>query len=345
MGLRAWARLAAGAVAVIAFAAAARADATLTMNVAMPRTSSFYIGLYAPWKEAVERESGGRIKVAIPAASLSPLGRQWDMIASGIADVAMSPNDFIRQRVKLPFLAEIPFLAPNSVAGSLAIWRTQQKYFAAAHEYKGVKLLGQWLNGGNTVMTVQRPVKTLDDFKGLKLWVSTPNQKAAILAFGATPVPSEGASSMFDYVSGGIVDGAVTGKGSLISFQIGRYIKDITSFQGQLGYNVFSFFMSEKAYDRLSPEDRAVIDRVSYEAIIKQVATGFVEQDARGDDAIKQYSIAVNPASDAFMAELKPRIEFFKTEWLQDAKERGIDGPAAYDYFATTARDLAAKPD
>jgi len=176
------------------------------------------------------------------------------------------------------------------------------------------------------------------------LWVSTPNQKAAVLAFGATPVPSEGASTMFDYVSGGITDGAVTGKGSLISFQIARYIKNITTFSGQLGYNVFSFFMSEKAYDRLSPQDRAVIDRVSYEAIIKQVATGFVEQDARGDDAIKQNTIAVNPASESFMAELRPRVEFFKTEWLKEAKARGIDGPAAYDYFARTAREIAAQP-
>ena len=37
---------------------------------------------------------------------------------------------------------------------------------------------------------------------------------------------------MFDYVSGGIVDGAVTGKGSLISFQLARYIKHITNFPG-----------------------------------------------------------------------------------------------------------------
>jgi TRAP-type C4-dicarboxylate transport system substrate-binding protein len=334
---------AAALVAPLLAAAPARADATLTMNVAMPRTSSFYLGLYAPWKAAVERESHGHIKVEIPAASLAPLARQWDMVTSGVADVAMTPNDFIRQRVKLPFLAEVPFLAPNSIAGTLALWRTQQKYFAAAHEYRGVKLLGQWLNGGNVVMTTERPVLKLQDFKGLKLWVATPNTKQAIENFGATPVPSAGASSMFDYVSGGIVDGTVTGKGSLISFQIARYIKHITVFPGQLGYSVFSFFMNEKAYDRLSPADKAVIDRVSYENISRTVAEGFVAQDARGDAAIAKYKIAVHPASAALMAALKARIGFFKTDFLAAAKERGIDGEAAYDYFEQTARALAAK--
>ncbi len=320
----------------------ARADATLTMNVAMPRTSSFYLGLYGPWKEAVERESQGRIKVEIPAASLAPLGRQWDMVSSGVADVAMTPDDFIRQRVKLPFLAEIPFLAPNSVAATVAIWRTQQKYFDPAHEYKGMKLLGMWVNGGNTLMTVSRPVKAMKDFKGLKLWVATPSMKAAAEAFGATPVPSAGSGNMFDYVSAGIVDGSVTGRGSLISFQIGRYIKHITTFSGQLGYNVFSFFMSQKAYDKLSPEDRAVIDKVSYETISRNVAQGFVDQDNRADEIIKQYDIEVLSASPDFVAAARAKIPFFKTQFLADAKERGVDGPAAYDFYVQTAQEIAA---
>jgi TRAP-type C4-dicarboxylate transport system substrate-binding protein len=320
----------------------AHADATLVMNVAMPRTSSFYIGLYQPWQEAVERESKGRIKIETPAASLAPLGRQWDMVAGGIADVAMTPDDFIRQRVKLPFLAEIPFIAPNSIAATVAIWRTQQKFFNAAQEYKGMKLLGQWVNGGNTLMTTARPVKTIDDFKGLKLWVATPNMKQAVEAFGGAPVPSAGASTMFDYVSGGVVDGAVTGRGSLISFQIARYIKDMTLFSGQLGYNVFSFFMNEKSYARLSPADRAVIDRVSYETISRRAAEGFVEQDNHANDLVAQYKIAVTTASPEFMAALKPRVAFFKTEWIAAAKERGIDGDAAYAYYVKTAQDVAA---
>ena len=63
--------------------------------------------------------------------------------------------------------------------------------------------------------------------------------------FGATPVTGAAANSMFDYISGGIVDGAVTGKGSLISFQLARYTKFITYFPGQLGYNAETFFMNE----------------------------------------------------------------------------------------------------
>jgi TRAP-type C4-dicarboxylate transport system substrate-binding protein len=324
------------------FGFAARADTILTMNVVMPRASSFLVGVYEPWKEAVERLSQGRIKVEMPAATMAPLPRQWEMVTSGIADVALTPNDYIRERVKLPFLAEIPFIAPNSVADSVAIWRTQQKYFAPADEYKGVKLLTLWVNGGNTVQTTRRPITKLEDFRGLKLWAPSPNVKAAIEAFGGTPVTALAANSMFDYMSGGIVDGAVTGKGSLISFQLARFTKYMTVFAGQLGYNSFSFFMNEKKYQSLSPEDRAVIDQVSYEGFARQAAQGFIDQDNLGDAAIKDNNIAVTQASEKFMTAARAKVPFFKEQWLAAAKERGIDGPAAYDFFVKTAEALAA---
>jgi TRAP-type transport system periplasmic protein len=333
----------AGAVLLAAgWNAPARADAVLTMNVVMPRASSFFIGVYKPWADAVERESNGRIKVSIPAASMAPLPRQWEMVTSGVADVALTPNDYIRERVKLPFLAELPFLAPNGVAASVAIWRTQEKFFAKANEYKDVKLLGLWVNGGNTLQTMKRPVTKIDDFKGLKVWVATPNMVQALGDFGATPVTGAAANSMFDYMSGGIVDGAVTGKGSLISFQLARYTKYMTLFSGQLGYNSFSFFMNEKKWKSLSAADQAAIEKVSYEGFARSAAQGFIDQDNLGDAAIKENNIQVIQASPEFMAAAKAKVPFFKEQWLAAAKDRGVDGPAAYDFFVKTAEEIAA---
>jgi TRAP-type C4-dicarboxylate transport system substrate-binding protein len=332
------------ALLLAGFAGRAQADTTLTMNVVMPRASSFFVGVYQPWKEAVERESHGHIKVEMPAASLAPLSRQWEMVTSGIADVALTPNDYIRERVKLPFLAEIPFLAPNSVAASVAIWRTQEKFFATANEYKGVRLLAIWVNGGNTLQTMRRPVTKLEDFQGLKLWVATPNMKTAIENFGATPVTAQQANSMFEFMSGGIVDGAVTGKGSLISFQLARYTKFITYFPGQLGYNAETFFMNERKYQSLAPEDRAVIDKVSYETLSRSAAQGFVDQDNLADPLIKENGIATTVASPELIAQLKPKIKFIQDGWFADAKARGIDAQAAYDFFVKTAQEIAAQP-
>src|SRR5579862_4453950 len=335
-----------GAIALVgalAFAllAPARADVTLTLNVPMPRTSSFFVGVEQPWAAAVERESHGRIKLVMPAATLAPLSRQWEMVTSGIADISLTPTEYIRDRVKLPVLAEIPFIAPNGVAASVAIWRTYEKFFAAANEYKGVKLLGLWTTGGNLLQTRKSAVTKIEDFQGLKIWVATPNMATVIESFGATPV-AQSSSNMFEMMSGGIVDGAVAGKGALISFQLARYTKDITFFPGQLGYTLQSFFMNEKKYNSLAPEDRAVIDILSYEPFARMAGQGFIDQDNLADPLIKENGISTFNASADFMAILKARIAFYKDNWMADAKARGVDAQAAYDFYVKTAQETTS---
>ncbi|MGH7032375.1 MAG: TRAP transporter substrate-binding protein [Stellaceae bacterium] len=320
--------------------APARADVTLTMNIPMPRASSFFVGVQGPWAKAVEAESHGHIKFVMPAASLAPVSRQWETVTSGIADITLTPSEYIRDRVKLPTLAEIPFLAPNGVAASVAIWRTYIKYFAAANEYKGVKLLGMWTTGGNVLQTRKRPVTKISDFQGLKIWVATPNMAKVIGNFGATPVAAN--NNMYDMMSGGIVDGAVAGMGALISFQLAHYTKEITIFPGQLGYTLQSFIMNERKYKSLAPEDRAVIDKLSGESFARMAGQGFVDQDERALPLVKENGIKTHDASPDFMKILKERVGFYKANWLAAAKSRGVDGEAAYDYYVKTAEASAS---
>jgi TRAP-type C4-dicarboxylate transport system substrate-binding protein len=156
--------------------------------------------------------------------------------------------------------------------------------------------------------------------------------------FGATPVLG---ITMFDGMSGGIVDGAVAGKGALISFQLSRYTREITYFPGQLGYTLQSFFINEKKYASLAPEDRAVIDKFSGEFVAKLGSQGFIDQDNLADPLIAQNDIHTREADPALMAILKDRVRFYKDNWLADAKSRGIDGEPAYAFYAKTAQESA----
>ena len=70
---------------------------------------------------------------------------------------------------------------------------------------------------------------------------------------------------------------------------------------------------------------------------------GFVDQDDLTDPLIKKNGIETQVASPPFMAELKKRVGFFKDNWFKDAKARGIDAQAAYDYFAQQSQEVAAE--
>jgi hypothetical protein len=38
---------------------------------------------------------------------------------------------------------------------------------------------------------------------------------------------------------------------------------------------------------------------------------------------------------------LKQKVEFYTDNWMADAKSRGIDAQAAYDFYVKTAQDSA----
>src|SRR5260370_40902702 len=99
---RTWKIAFGGALALGFMAAQAQADVTLTMNAPTPRASSFFVGVQQPWAQLVERQSGGHIKIVMPAATMAPLPRQWEMLTNGIADITLSPSEYRPERVQLP---------------------------------------------------------------------------------------------------------------------------------------------------------------------------------------------------------------------------------------------------
>jgi len=84
-----------------------------------------------------------------------------------------------------------------------------------------------------------------------------------------------------------------------------------------------------------------VIDKFSGEFLAKLGSQGFIDQDNLADPLIKQNGIAVHQASPELMAVLKERVSFYKDNWMTDAKAKGVDAQAAYDFFVKTAQDSA----
>jgi hypothetical protein len=84
-----------------------------------------------------------------------------------------------------------------------------------------------------------------------------------------------------------------------------------------------------------------VIDKFSGEFLAKLGSQGFIDQDNLADPLIRQNDIHTHEAGPELMAILKERVGFYKDNWLADAKSRGVDGPAAYDFYAKTARESA----
>ena len=76
-------------------------------------------------------------------------------------------------------------------------------------------------------------------------------------------------------------------------------------------------------------------------SIARLGSQGFIDQDNLADPLIKQNDIQTHQAGPELMAILKERVSFYKDNWMADAKSRGVDAQAAYDFYAKTAQEAA----
>lgn len=325
--------VAAGAIAVGTMSATpANAETKVLFNRFVPPKHPFNVGMFIPWAKDVEKATNGRVKVDFTAATLAPPPKQWNMVSKGIADVAMLANIFERNRLKLPPIAQLPFGANSATKRSVALWRTQEKYFNKANEYKGMKLLGQWTISGANFYHTKKPILSLDDLKKEKMWAiaGTPNKMMTSLGAVVVSVPGV---KMFNVVSKGVVDGTVTSPYTLLAFKLMPYVKHITRIPGGFNANTFSLLFSKKKWDGLSQQDKDAVWSVSAERVAVNAGNQVDKLDAIAHKQAAAKGIKIVDASPAFVDAMRAKLTFVESDWLANAKERGIDGPAALAYF------------
>ena len=319
-------------LAVVLAAASAAAETKLLFNRFVPLKHPFNVGMFEPWAKDVASASEGRVKVEFSTASLAPPPKQWNMVSKGLADVAMLANIFERNRLKLPPVAQLPFLGEKAEARSVALWRTYEKHFAAANEYKGMKLLGLWVLSGANFYHGRKPIRSLADLKNEKMWViaGMPNRMMTDLGSVVVSVPGV---KMFNVVSKGIVNGTVTSTYTLMAFKTLPYIKYVTLVPEGLHAVTFSLLMNEKKWKRLPKADKQAIASVSGERIARNAGRKTDQLDAATQKAAMDKGVTFETAGPAFVKEMKSVVARFTDEWFAASKSRGVDGKAALAYF------------
>lgn len=320
------------APAILLAATPASAETNILFNRFVPPKHPFNVGMFIPWAKDVAKATNGRVKVEFSSASLAPPPKQWNMVSKGIADAAMLANIFERNRLKLPPIVQIPFTAEKAESRSVALWRTHQKYLAKANEYKGMKLLGQWTLSGAAIHHTKKPIRSVADLKNEKMWVIAGIPNKMFTNLGAVVVSVPGVK-MFQVVSKGVVNGAVTSYYPLLAFKLMPYVKHITRAPGGINANSFSFLFSEKKWKKLAKQDRDAILSVSGERIAVNAGRKVDQLDAKARKIGKAKGIKFYNASDSFVSEMKAKLAYVTDDWLKAAKSRGVDGKAALTYY------------
>jgi TRAP-type C4-dicarboxylate transport system substrate-binding protein len=200
-------------------------------------------------------------------------------VASGIADMGFSHCAYSRGRFPVMEIVELPLGFPSSYVATHVANEFYDKF--KPKEWKDYKVLFFTTSPVNVVQTLNKPVKTLEDFKGLKLR-ATGRIADITKALGGVPMPVE-IVDLYEALKRGVAEGAYLTMETFKGFKTGELLKYCTE-SWKLG-SVFAFYlvMNKEKWDTLSPDVQKVLVDVS-KKYVEEYAVGFNKIDIEGRD-------------------------------------------------------------
>lgn len=314
---------------------------TLKVHHFLPPGSTTHAKMLVPWCERIERESAGRLKCQIyPSMQLGGTAQQlYDQVRDGVADIVWTLPGYTAGRFPVMEVFELPFMMSDAEVASRAAWEFYEKH--GRHEFREVRPLAVHVHDAGYLHTRERQVRTLADFRGLKLRAPTRQTNRLLAALGATPV-SMPVTALADAMAKGVIDGAVVPwevVPAVKVHEVARFHTETDPNQPALYTAVFLLAMNRSTYDGLPPHLKAVIDRNSGLALSAQAGRLWEEQKAPARRLALERGNSVYVVPESELANWQRAALPVIADWITDMGRRKLDG----DGLLADARALLAR--
>src|SRR5918996_5507995 len=306
------------AAAALAAALGAPAQAQTTLTYSSWVSPQHLLSVWqAGWTAEVEKATGGRVKFQVlPKHPSAPPGT-FDAVRDALVDLSYVTASYTPARHVMPLMPELPGAGDTSVVNSIAYSRIHWKHFHKLGEYKGVKLLGVFTHGPGQMFT-KRPVSSIADIQGLKIRTGGGVAEAVANALGASAFVKPAPES-YELLKSGVADGVFFPLESVVSFKLDTVLEQATLFRGGMYSSSFGFFMNEDKWAKLSKQDQAAIEKLSFEHAARSNGQSWDAADQKGFEALKKANVKIINAAPALQAEVQKRSAPIIDDWVKKA--------------------------
>jgi TRAP-type C4-dicarboxylate transport system substrate-binding protein len=238
---------------------------TLNYSIFFPATHAHTL-LATEWGKEVEKRTNGAVKVNMfPGGTLTPPDQCYDGVVKGISDVGMSVVSYTMGRFPLTEAIDLPLGYTSGIQAT----RLCNAYFEKMKpkEFDAVKMMYMHAYGPGIVHTAKKPVKVMEDLKGIKVRCSGTSAKV-VGALGATPVAMP-QTEVYDALQKGIVGGVVCPIEALKGFKLTEVTNYTTQNYGSSYSLAFFVAMNKKKWDSLPKDVQETIEKINKEWIDK----------------------------------------------------------------------------
>ena len=287
------------------------------------------------WANRLERESGGRITVKrFPGSQMGPVQQHYDFVRTGQADVAWFLHGATPGRFPLTEIVQVPYLVGSAEIGTKVLNDSElrSKYIDAEH--RGVKVLLLLTHQPGNVHTTKKPIRTIEDMKGLRLRFASPTIRDFIAALGGTPVgvvPTE----QVEQLQKGTIDGVFIDYGGAgIAFKMGGILKYSTEMYSYV--SSFGVAMNPDFWNTLPPDLQALVTK-SMTGVEKEVGEAWDALDVPGKKALIDggaEAIRLSPKENAKFRKIGAEVAEAKVNELES---KGMPARAIYTMMKSLA--------
>ena len=301
-----------------------------------PAVSSIHTDLLQAWADTVEEESNGRIAVDIyPAATLVAPNGQYESVVNGISDMASTVLGYTANRFPLAQVVEVPGLVDTAEQGSCVVQAMWDEGLFG-DEFDDTHPLFFFTHGPGLIHTTETAVAVPSDLAGLRIRRPTTLVGSMLEQVGAQPVGMPAPES-YQAVQRGVIDGvALPWEGALV-FRLLELTEHHTA-PGGLYSLAFVTTMSQRVYDSLDDELKAVIDNNSGAAWAEKAGEAFDQLDAAGLEAAEEAGHEIVQIEEGD-SDWQPVLDETTETYLSELEDQGL---AARDVYSR-AQELAER--
>ncbi len=284
------------------------------------------------WCDEVAKRTDGRVTVAyFPGGTLTKAKQCYDGVVEGISDIGMSALAYSRGRFPTMAAVDLP-LGYKSGQAATAVANTVYDKFNPK-ELKDVAPMYFHAHGPGLLFTAKKPVKNLEDLKGMKLR-GTGNSAQLLKALGASPV----AMSMpdtYQAIRKGVVSGGVYPMETNKGWKMGEVV-DFCTLDYPVGYTTtFFVVMNKEKWNFIPKQDQIIITEINKEWAIMH-GQAWDESDEAGREFLTKKGGKFIELSKAEGQRWKDKASPMMDNYIKKANKKKLDGKAILDFTVET---------
>jgi len=256
---------------------------------------------------------------------LTPPAQTYISVTRGVADIGLSFFSYTMGRFPLMEVLDLPLGYRSGYVGNKLANEFYRKF--KPKELDDVKVLFLMTSPPH-MLFAKKPVKNLEDLKGLKIR-STGTSAKVVGVLGGVPV-SMPMSEAYDALSRGVAQGIIGPYEPMKGFRLAEVVDNSTEYgSAYVGSNYV--VMNKDKWNSIPPNAQKIIEQVN-EEWIEKMGKLWDELDKEGKDVFVQKGGKVYVLSKEENARWSEKLRPILDEYVKNMKAKGLPGDEALKF-------------